>query len=474
MRCVRVGAVVLAWLIAGLIVWSSPSAAASRTSSRFGLGSTQSDGSDRVRVHLRAGRRAGNSRASASALDARPARKAAIEARDREAQSSKNQPDGGQGGHRQRRNPFSDQTFSDDGRRTRKRGCPRPSRPRIVRKSSPWRTRFGATSKNRQASPPTAMPSFRPSSREPRSCCPRSIHRAAHRLPHARVPQSPSVSCSGIGVHPPLHSRRADRHQHDHALARVEIKPSSASTTRSSSSRISGSSCTKDSRHAMRYMAGGATIFAGLTMAVLDFGLDFVTKLGIGSALGAANSTDSLLIAVLAKLGHKVDRCRSLDPIGRLRGGAREDAHRPLGSVRDRAREAWFSGSCWRSAAPQGRGRSCGSVPRIRARSRRTRSAYDWPWPRTTVRSRSSSTSTAIRMLRSGSTTASATSRASHPRASRSSTTRRLSRSCSSRRTTRSTRGSTGLRNDVVPTATTAANAPCSVAGLKDAFGRDQ
>src|SRR5215216_5072014 len=62
--------------------------------------------------------------------------------------------------------------------------------------------------------------------------------------------------------------------------------------------------------------AGRAVIFAGLTVAIsvsglAFFGLDFVTKLGIGSALGVLTTVliaNSLLIAVLAKLGHKVDR----------------------------------------------------------------------------------------------------------------------------------------------------------------------
>jgi putative drug exporter of the RND superfamily len=64
--------------------------------------------------------------------------------------------------------------------------------------------------------------------------------------------------------------------------------------------------------------AGRAVIFAGLTVAIsvtgLAFiGLDFVTKLGIGSALGVLTTVliaNSLLIAVLAKLGHKVDRLK--------------------------------------------------------------------------------------------------------------------------------------------------------------------
>jgi RND superfamily putative drug exporter len=64
--------------------------------------------------------------------------------------------------------------------------------------------------------------------------------------------------------------------------------------------------------------AGRAVIFAGLTVAIsvtglAFFGLDFVTKLGIGGALGVLTTVliaNSLLIAVLAKLGHRVDRLK--------------------------------------------------------------------------------------------------------------------------------------------------------------------
>jgi putative drug exporter of the RND superfamily len=64
--------------------------------------------------------------------------------------------------------------------------------------------------------------------------------------------------------------------------------------------------------------AGRAVLFAGLTVAIsvsgLAFiGLDFVTKLGLGSALGVLTTVliaSSLLPAVLALLGHKVDRLK--------------------------------------------------------------------------------------------------------------------------------------------------------------------
>jgi putative drug exporter of the RND superfamily len=64
--------------------------------------------------------------------------------------------------------------------------------------------------------------------------------------------------------------------------------------------------------------AGRAVLFAGATVAIgvsglAFFGLDFVTKLGIGSALGVLTTVllaNSLLISVLRLLGHKVDRLK--------------------------------------------------------------------------------------------------------------------------------------------------------------------
>jgi RND superfamily putative drug exporter len=64
--------------------------------------------------------------------------------------------------------------------------------------------------------------------------------------------------------------------------------------------------------------AGRAVLFAGLTVAIsvtgLAFiGLDFVTKLGFGSALGVLTTVliaNSLLPAALAMLGHRIDRLK--------------------------------------------------------------------------------------------------------------------------------------------------------------------
>jgi len=69
--------------------------------------------------------------------------------------------------------------------------------------------------------------------------------------------------------------------------------------------------------------AGRAVIFAGVTVAISItglalIGLDFITKLGIGSALGVLTAVllaNSLLPAVLSLLGHKIDRGRLGMPV---------------------------------------------------------------------------------------------------------------------------------------------------------------
>jgi RND superfamily putative drug exporter len=74
----------------------------------------------------------------------------------------------------------------------------------------------------------------------------------------------------------------------------------------------------RDAAAAAGASAGRAVWFAGLTVAIsvsglAFFGLDFVTKLGIGSALGVLTTVliaNSLLLSVLARLGHKIDRLK--------------------------------------------------------------------------------------------------------------------------------------------------------------------
>jgi RND superfamily putative drug exporter len=69
--------------------------------------------------------------------------------------------------------------------------------------------------------------------------------------------------------------------------------------------------------------AGRAVLFAGLTVAISItglalIGLDFITKLGIGSALGVLTAVllaTSMLPALLSLLGHKIDRGRLGMPV---------------------------------------------------------------------------------------------------------------------------------------------------------------
>ena len=74
----------------------------------------------------------------------------------------------------------------------------------------------------------------------------------------------------------------------------------------------------KEAAAAAGATAGRAVIFAGTTVAIsitglAIIGIDFITKLGVGSALGVLTAVllaNSMLPAVLSLLGHKIDRGR--------------------------------------------------------------------------------------------------------------------------------------------------------------------
>jgi RND superfamily putative drug exporter len=86
----------------------------------------------------------------------------------------------------------------------------------------------------------------------------------------------------------------------------------------------------KEAAAAAAATSGRAVIFAGLTVAISITGLaligiDFITKLGVGSALGVLTAVllaNSLLPSVLALLGHRVDRGRlRMKPADESRAG---------------------------------------------------------------------------------------------------------------------------------------------------------
>ena len=155
--------------------------------------------------------------------------------------------------------------------------------------------------------------------------------------------------------------------------------------------------------------AGRATIFAGLTVAIsvsglAFFGLDFVTKLGVGSALGVLTTVllaNSLLIALLAKLGHKVDRLKVpfLRPIDDSETAREQTLIARWGRFVTRNPKQCSSSSCWCcSLWPRPRRSSAWAPPtRVRSRPSRRRGAHTTSWrrasaPASTGRSRSSST----------------------------------------------------------------------------------
>ena len=139
----------------------------------------------------------------------------------------------------------------------------------------------------------------------------------------AFIPIVLAIVGAADGVPAPLHPRRPDRHQHDHADPRVDDRPRCrdrllAVHRHALPAAPARGLSPEDAAAEAGASAGRAVLFAGLTVAIgvtglAFFGLDFVTKLGIGSALGVLTTVllaNSLLIAVLRLLGHKVDRLK--------------------------------------------------------------------------------------------------------------------------------------------------------------------
>ncbi len=100
--------------------------------------------------------------------------------------------------------------------------------------------------------------------------------------------------------------------------------------------------------------AGRAVIFAGVTVAISItglalIGLDFITKLGIGSALGVLTAVllaTSLLPAVLSLLGHKIDRGRFGLRLSTSRARDRRARRSPPGDASSRGTRRSCCRSC--------------------------------------------------------------------------------------------------------------------------------
>ena len=139
----------------------------------------------------------------------------------------------------------------------------------------------------------------------------------------------------------------------------------------------------QDAAAAAGATAGRAVIFAGVTVAISItglalIGLDFITKLGIGSALGVLTAVllaNSLLPAVLSLLGPRIDRGR-LGHASRRRVARGTAAHpdRGVGPLRLAQREGRAAGgAAWSSCCSPHRCSRCGSASPTPAPRRRTR-----------------------------------------------------------------------------------------------------
>ena len=106
--------------------------------------------------------------------------------------------------------------------------------------------------------------------------------------------------------------------------------------------------------------AGRAVLFAGATVAISITGLadraDFITKLGIGSALGVLTAVllaNSLLPPVLSLLGPKIDRGRLGEAGRRIPRRSAADTHCRLGALRVAERQGGAARRDRRPAPPR-------------------------------------------------------------------------------------------------------------------------
>ena len=184
----------------------------------------------------------------------------------------------------------------------------------------------------------------------------RRAHRAARRLPHARRDGDPAGTGdrrAHDGVPAPLHPRRPHRHQHDHAAARVHDRPRrrhrllavhrhplpaaaprrAVPSRRRRRGRCIGRPSDGLRRTDRRHLGDGPR--------VLRDGLHHEARHRLG-ARRSHHGVDRQLAADRRsrEAGSQGRSAQGAVPAQdrRLGGGARADAHRPLGSLRDRAR----------------------------------------------------------------------------------------------------------------------------------------
>ena len=390
-----------------------------------------------------------------------PERQAAIEEAIAKLQTDEFAPTEDKAGHHERRRPLRGR---HDLRRRAHRlhgGAVRPRhlrhRPRGGPRRAGGRPRHGrARGDHRRVQRRRRVPAHRagdPGAARP----PRGADRAADRVPHVRGHGDPDRPCPGRAhdrVPAAVHPRRAHRHQHDHAAARVDDRPRRRhrllALHRHALPAVPprGAVAHRRRRRGRRDGRAGRALrrrdgrHLGDRPRLLRPRLHHQAR----HRLRARRPDDGADRELAADRGPAAARPQGRPAEGavpaaarRLRCGPREDADRPLGAVRDRAREGALRRPAARrprsrvdlaarAARRVGSGHPAGRAdrpPGLRPARRGLRRGLQRPDPDRRGRER------AIPRRRSGSTTVSRASRASLPSASRSSTTRRRSRSSS-------------------------------------------
>ena len=132
--------------------------------------------------------------------------------------------------------------------------------------------------------------------------------------------------------------------------------------------------------------AGRAVIFAGVTVAIsitglAVIGIPFITKLGMGGALGVLTAVlyaTFLLPGLLSLIGHRIDRLKVpfLPKADESEAARARDPDRPLGRVHGASLGAAADRGGRADPAPRrSRPREPGSVPPTPARRRRATTA---------------------------------------------------------------------------------------------------
>ncbi len=322
----------------------------------------EGDRPDRDRVRVRARRRPEHRlRGPAGRAAGYPRAEAGSRGGGRDAQGCRVQADRGRGGDRERQRSVrprpvlgrrADRLCGGPVRPGHLREGPRGGRGRRRRRPRGGRAggRRGGVQRRRRVPPDRA-------GHAGATWPARGADRAPGRLPHVRRdvhPDRTGAGGAGDGVPAPVHPRRPDRHQHDHAAARVDDRPRSRDRLLAVHRHALQTAAARRPLSARRGRRGGCIGGPGGALRRHD-GCDLGHRSRLlrprlrheaRNRLGARRPDHGADRELAPDRGAPAARAQGRPAEGavpasdrRLRGGPRPDARRPLGTVRDRERE---------------------------------------------------------------------------------------------------------------------------------------